>query len=160
MTPERETLPPLARRVAWGLFAAQVLLVLGWAVHVDRASPPPVASGATSADGVRFGLPEARRRLIFQELLRGEPQDRLDAQKISELATWNRNHDDHFHEREWRRVGAVASANRIPFWQAYLIMDEGFRAHWPPPAGVEIRHDDAPLKRTTVPFHQRPLLLP
>ncbi len=149
------------RRAAWGLFALACALVLGRAVAVTHATPAPVADGAiTGPQRMRFGKTEAERREIFRALVAGEPADRARALAESETAVWNRNHDDFFHQFEAGRVAGVAARARIPAWQAWLIFDEGLRAHWPPPAGVEVRADDAPLARTTRPLAQRPVLIP
>ena len=136
---------PRVRRVAWALFGLEVLLVLGWAVKVDCGAPPTTVSAATSPAGVRFKLTEAQRRRIYEEILKGEPADRVESTKISEAAVWNRNHDDRFHEYEWRRIAGAAARHGIPAWEAYLMLDEGMRAHWPPPPGVDVYLDEAPL---------------
>ncbi len=138
---------------AWGFFALQVLAVLAWAIVVDRQDPPRVVSAEVSGpDGRRFGLPEAERRRMYQQLVQGEPGDRAMSMRESETAIWNRNHDSYFHQKEWRRVQSVCQRLGIPVWLGYLIMDEGMRSHFSPPPGVTIYADDTPLAQTTLPL--------
>jgi hypothetical protein len=145
-----------ARRLGWLLFALQCLGVFVYAVVVDRRVRRQVVSGAIAADGTRFGLSEAERRKLFQELTRGEPADRRSSLEYKEGSVWNRNRDDLFHQAEWRRI---AGAGRLaPEWMAYLILDEGIRNHWPAAPGVEVRADDAPLAPTTRPIAEHPVL--
>lgn len=146
--------------LAWGVFVASVLSVLLWALIVDRKNPPPTASAAiTGPERTRFGLSEARRREIFQALVLGEPIDRAVAERESETAIWNRNHDSFFHQHEWRRVPQVCRQHGIPTWLGYLILDEGIRSHWPAPPGVTVYADDAPLAPKTRPLSQRRILV-
>lgn len=151
--------PRVRSALAWGVFAASVLAVVLWAVIVDRRHPAPAASAAiTGPERARFGLSEARRREIFQSLVLGEPIDRAAAERESETAIWNRNHDSFFHQHEWRRVPQVCRQHGIPTWLGYLILDEGIRAHWPAPPGVTVYADDTPLVRKTRPLGQRRVL--
>jgi hypothetical protein len=145
--------------LAWTFFGLVLALVSVWAIRVHLASPaPPPVAGEPDSRGVWLGKTEAERRTIFQELARGEPGDRVAARRERENAVWDRNHDSYFHELEFRRFAGVSRRLRIPEWQAHLIFDEGLRAHWPPPPGVEIRADDAPLAQKTRPFAERPLI--
>lgn len=146
--------------LAWGVFVASVLIVLLWALIVDRKNPPPAASAEiTGPERTRFGLSEARRREIFQALVLGEPIDRAVAERESETAIWNRNHDSFFHQHEWRRVPQVCRQHGIPTWLGYLILDEGIRGHWPAPPGVTVYADDTPLVPKTRPLSQRRILV-
>jgi hypothetical protein len=152
--------PRVRSALAWAVFAASVAAVLLWAVIVDRRHPAPTASAEiTGPERTRFGLSEARRREIFQALVLGEPIDRGVAERESETAIWNRNHDSFFHQHEWRRVPQVCRQHGIPTWLGYLILDEGIRSHWPPPPGVTIYADDAPLAQKTRPLGQRRVLI-
>lgn len=148
------------RRIAWVVFALEVAGVLAWAISVRASAHVEHVSGRPAPDGTRFGLPESRRRAIFQDLVRGEPGDRRAAEGRSESEIWDRNHDSFFHEHEWHRVASVASANRLPLWKAWAILDEGIRQKWPPPPGVELRADDAPLAKRTRRLEDRPILTP
>jgi hypothetical protein len=146
--------------LSWAPFAILVVGVFGYAIRVHRAAPfPAPVQGEPGPDGARFGLTEARRRAMFQELVRGEPADRAKAAREREGVIHVRNSDDFFHELEALRVQALARRHRLPLWQAYLILDEGLRAHWPPPPGVELRADDQPYRVFTRPFNQRPLIV-
>jgi hypothetical protein len=147
-----------ALRLVWGLFALEVLGVLGWAVQVWLANPAPRDSAELSGGALRFGLDEEARRHIFQELVRGEPSDRLAAEARREDAIWDRNHDSYFHELEWHRIAGVAARQAIPLWQAAYILDEGIHEHWPPPPGVELRADDTPLAQRTQPLAKRAVI--
>jgi hypothetical protein len=147
-----------SRRAAWLLFTVEVLALGAWAVHVDRADPPAVVSGEWSGD-VRFGFGEAERRRMFQELVRGEPDERQKVESQSESAIWNRNRDSWFHQREHSRLDGVAATLSLASWQAYLILDEGFKKHWPPPPGVTVYADDAPLARTARPLAARRVIV-
>jgi hypothetical protein len=149
--------PARRRAIAWGVFALEVVFALGWAARSNLQTPLPEVSGAI-VNGARFGKTEPERRAMYQELVRGEPGDRAAAEARSETTTWNRNHDAWFHQLEYRRIYGVAARLRIPAWEAYLIMDEGMRAHWPPPAGVSVYEDDHPLARTTRPIAQHRLI--
>jgi hypothetical protein len=147
------------RRLAWGIFALECAIFLGWATRAVLAEPQLTGDATIHEGGTRFGKSEAERREIFKQLVAGEPIDRKHAASESETAVWNRNHDDFFHQYEWPRVASAANRARIQVWQAWLILDEGFRGHWAPPPGVEIRYDDAPLARTTAPLERRPIML-
>jgi hypothetical protein len=148
------------RRIAWLVFALEVGGVLVWAIRVRASAHVEHVDGRPAPDGTRFGIPEARRRAIFQDLVRGEPADRRAVEGRREDEIWDRNRDSFFHELEWRRVAAVAASHRLPLWKAYAILDEGIRQKWPPPPGVELRADDAPLARRTRPLEERPILTP
>jgi hypothetical protein len=142
------------------VFALEVAGVLAWAIRVRASVRVEHVSGRPTPDGTRFGIPEARRRAIFQELVRGEPNDRRAVEGRRDDEIWDRNRDSFFHELESRRVAAVAAAHRLPLWKAYAILDEGIRAKWPPPAGVELRADEAPMARRTRRLEERPILTP
>jgi len=144
---------------AWVFFGAQIVGVIAWAIVVDRSAKAPVASGEiTGPDRVRFGKTEAQRRQMYQELVRDEPARRARAERQSDTAIWDRNRDSYFHQEERGEIPAVCARLGIPPWQGYLIMDEGFHEHWPPPPGVEVRADDAPIVRLTRPLAQRHLI--
>ncbi len=146
-------------RVAWSLFALEVAIVLSWAGALVIANPPQTASAeVTGPERSQFGLPEAKRQELFRDLVKGEPADRATAERESETAIWDRNHDSFYHQREWPRIVQTAHKHHIPTWEMAAILDEGLRAHWPPPPGVELRCDDAPLRSTTRPLSQRPLI--
>jgi len=87
--------------------------------------------------------------------VRGEPQDRAQAATRREGEAWNRNNDSHFHELERNRVPGVAARFGVPAWMAWWILDEGLRNHWPPPPGVVLYADDAPLAQKTRPLTER-----
>jgi len=129
-------------------------------VHVDSSDPTKTVSGEYTQPGnKRLGFTEERRRQIFQQLVRGEPDERQLAERESETAIWDRNHDSFFHQKEWRRLPGVAAANGITVWMAYLILDEGFKNHWPPPPGVVVLADDAPLAQRTRPLAARTVIV-
>lgn len=156
LRPWRGLSPAWLGRLAWMVFALEVTAALAWATVVHLRAPQPTADGAVHGEArVRFGKSEDERRRMYQELVRGEPADRAAAERQSETAVWNRNHDCYFHQYEWNRLAAVCARLGIPQWQGYLILDEGMREHWPPPAGVNVLADDAPLARTTRPLAAR-----
>lgn len=147
-------------RIAWAVFALEIVGVLAWARLVDTRSPELVVDAAVGSDGKRFGKTESERQAIFRTLVAPEPQERAVAETQNEKAVWNRNHDDYFHQSEWRRVMGIAGGLQIPQWMAWAILDEGFRAHWTPPPGVTLYADDAPLARTTAPLEKHHVIAP
>lgn len=146
--------------VGWAVFAAQVLVVLAIAVKVHRAAPRQVfVDEIVGPARERFRITEEKRRVYFQELTAGEPADQAQVRReFKETQIWNRNYDSFFHQRERSRLASVGSRRGLAMWQVYLILDEGFRNHWPPAPGVELRNDDAPLVRFTRPLAARSLI--
>ena len=144
-------------RVGWGVFVVAVATVLGWAEMVRRAAPPPRFSGEIK-DGVRFGLTEAKRKQIFLALTKGEPADRTDAERRKD-DNFNGNRDDWFHRNEIKRIATACAPFGIGTWTCWLILDEGFHAHWPVEPGVTIYHDERPLSPTTRPLAQRRVIV-
>lgn len=153
----QDLVPPA---IGWALFALLVALLLGYAARVDRQSPRAQLSGEIAPDGSRFGLSLARRRAAFVELMRGEKENREQAEKMSEKQIWNRNHDSYFHQYEWGRVLWWSRHLGLQDWQGWLIVDEGIRGHWPMPPGVPLLADEAPLLPVTRPLDRRPVITP
>jgi hypothetical protein len=144
-------------RIGWGLFGLQVLAMLIWAIVVHRSDPEKVVSGDVVGPArVRFGMPERDRRRIFEEVVAFETLDQAEVrQKAKEEDVWNRNFDDYFHHKEFFHYVEVARRHHIPYWEAMLIVDEGLRGHWPPPPGITLHCDDAPLAPITRPLEER-----
>lgn len=147
-------------RRAWFVFGGLVTAVLVWAGVALVREPLPSRDGAIDANGLRFGLSVAQRQTVYRDVLASEPADRASVAKGDEAAIWNRNRDDFFHALESNRVRAIAQRHRLSIWHVYLILDEGFRAHWAPPPGVVIYRDEAPMARTTRPLETRARLVP
>lgn len=147
-------------KAAWGVFATLVVGVLLTSARALSKEPLPDVPGTYDTAGGRFGLSLEKRKEIYRAILKTEPSDRAAVANENEAAVWNRNRDDFFHQKEASRINGIAVAFHIPRYQAYLILDEGMRAHWDPPPGVEIRYDDAPLAKKTRPWNERPIFLP
>ena len=157
--PRPSEAPLFPRRLGWALFALQLALLIAWAVKVDRRAPRLVGSADVAPDGTRFGRSDTRRRQDFATLLRGEELNRESAERLSETATWNRNHDSFFHQDEWGRIRWWSHQIGVPEWVGWLELDEGLRGHWDPPPGTTVFADEAPLKRTTRPLGERSVLI-
>jgi hypothetical protein len=145
-------------RIAWAAVFIQCVAIFIWAEVVNRREPEALASSAvTGPERIRFGKSEAERRALYAALVTGEPADRISVAHRDEKAVWNRNRDDYFHELERGRIARVAAKQNIPVWMAWWILDEGIHGHWPPPPGVSIYADDAPLSQAThpLPWHYR-----
>ena len=146
------------RRLAWAQLALPVALVLGTATAIAVREPIAIVDGSIAHDAAhtRFGKSESQRRAMFKKLCDGEPRDRANVEReFTETQIWNRNHDSHFHQREWERLIPVGAGLGLHFYETYLILDEGIRAHWPPSPGIAVRADGPPLARTTVPLEQK-----
>jgi hypothetical protein len=149
------------RRAALGVLLLQTALLLILAKSFVTATEPPAVSVVPEGpERILFGKTEQQRREMFWALVAGETGDRELAEAESETAIWNRNHDNYFHQRESWRILATSRRFGIPLWQMAFILDEGIRGHWPTPPGVVLRADDAPLRRTTLPLKERPVLTP
>jgi len=142
-------------RIAWAVFAVEVLALALWAARALRTEPAPQGDATTAKNGVRFGKTVGDRRRVFVELMRGEGENRERAERETDQHPWNRNRDDYFHQWEWSRILWVSAQQHVPEWQGWLILEEGLREHWPPPPGVAILADEAPLARATPPIGKR-----
>ena len=160
MAPRTPRSSTFAKRLGWALFAVQVLALFAIALWFDHKAPRPIGNADIAPDGTRFGLSEAKRRDYFQQLLRGEKENRDQAEKMKEGLIWNRNHDSYFHQYEWGRILWWSHRLGIAEWQGWLILDEGLRNHWAPPPQTPVLIDEAPLAPTTRPLAKRPVMIP
>lgn len=103
---------------------------------------------AEEIEDYRFRLPERVRKEIFIEMAGVEQAERKRAQDAN---TWNGHlwsrEDDRGHV-ERLEARQIAGKYKISLTQAYLVLDEGIRNHWPGP-------DGNPLPATTPPLDIR-----
>jgi hypothetical protein len=96
----------------------------------------------------RFGLPLALRRKIFDHLAAAEPQARAEGKKSFPGPDLAWSADDHRGAYERKEIPVVMAKFGVSMTQAYLVLDEGIREHWPGP-------DGQPLNPKTTPLHPR-----
>jgi hypothetical protein len=143
---------PPASRVAWAVrvcvlsFAVVVLIK-----RIDKTTSPLlnakplIAIPTEEIEDYRFRLPERTRREIFAEAAAAEAVERKRAidQNTWKGHLWSREDDRGHQERmEMRRIAKEYS---ISLTQAYLVLDEGIRAHWPGPDGKPLAGDTPKL---------------
>lgn len=93
--------------------------------------------------------PEApRRRPLFDELTRDEPQERERAKDDWAHHPWSQQ--DAFGALELDRVSRFSQRQNVTKQALFLLIDDGLRSHWPGP-------DGKPLVTTTVPLKPRPM---
>ena len=129
----------------WMLQAITLLVAVGLALHIThdvRKTPPPAL---LSVDAPLYGLSDAKRRLVFSAIASDEPRARAESAEKFAGEPWSIEDDRAAHERD--RAREVAPNQAISISQAYLILDEGIREHWPAPK--------APLDGSVVPLKPR-----
>jgi hypothetical protein len=142
-------------RVAWVVrimvftFAAVVLwkrVVASTAPMLDAKPLPFIPS--EEIDDYRFRLPERTRREIFMQIAEAELVERA---RAIEQNTWNGqlwSREDDRGQYERMELRKLATRYKISLTQAYLVLDEGIRNHWPGP-------DGNPLPATTPALNMR-----
>ena len=120
----------------------------GWPMvkPLVRAKPPRTLP--PDAGDVRFGVPLALRKEIFDEFAAAEPEGRAEGIKSFSGPALAWSAEDHRGAIERQRAAQIAARHRLSLTQVYLCLDEGIRAHWP---GA----DGAPLEPHTVPLNPR-----
>jgi hypothetical protein len=121
------------------LFAFGVALQLTRAV---RKTPPPEP---LSVAPPLFGIPDARQKMIFNDLAADEAHARIESAKKFPDQPWSIEDERAAHERDHTRE--VAGNYKINVSQAYLILDEAIREHW--------IYMHAPLDANVVPLKPR-----
>jgi hypothetical protein len=140
---------PPSSRMAWAVricvfsFASVVLykrLVMVTSPLLDAKPLPFIPS--EEIEDYKFRLPERTRREIFAEMAVAEAAERKRAieQNTWKGHLWSREDDRGHAERMALRE--IAQRHKISLTQAYLILDEAIRNHWPGP-------DGQPLSPTT-----------
>ena len=107
-----------------------------------RAGPPP--SLPADAGDVRFGLSEQTRRAFFSDIASHEASNIAIGVSGFPGQPWSQ--EDHRCAMERGTQADVARRHRISVSQAYLILDEGIRMHWPGPDGQPLNPKSVPLQ--------------
>lgn len=134
---------------ALGLQLAALIASGPW---VHRALVKPITRErrpAALVDGpgdARFGLPSKKRREIFASLAASEPSWRRKAVEGYPGLPWSQEDLRAAFERD--AVRAIAERNAMSPTQAYLVLDEGIRAHW-------LGWDGKPLAAQVTPLDPR-----
>jgi hypothetical protein len=121
------------------LFALGVGLQI---THVVRKTPPPAP---LSVESPLYGIPDERRRMIFNDLAADEAHARIESAKKFPGEPWSIEDERAAHERDRTRV--VAGNYKISLSQADLILDEAIREHW--------LYLSSPLEANVVPLKPR-----
>jgi hypothetical protein len=133
--------------VAWSTASVLALLVaLFWVVRTAKpitSEPRPPAIVDRDGNGVRFGMPEWRRREIFKEMAAAEPASRANGIAGFPNQPWSQ--EDHRCAFERDTVRALAGRYGITLTEAYLVLDEGIREHWLGPDGKPLTPKTVPL---------------
>jgi hypothetical protein len=122
-----------------------LLFAFGVALRMTRTvrkTPPP---DPLSTSAPLFGIPEAKQRIIFNDLAADEPRARIESAKKFPGELWSIEDERAAHERD--RTREIADNHKINVSQAYLILDEAIRAHW--------LYNHAPLEGNVVPLKPR-----
>lgn len=117
-----------------------------WIVRTARpitsAAPPGAVLDREGTD-VRFGLPEAVRREIFNELATAEPNARASGIAGFPGLPWSQ--EDHRCAFERDTARSIAARRQISLSQVYLILDEGIRNKWLGPDKQALNPKTVPL---------------
>ncbi|MEO8874636.1 MAG: hypothetical protein ABI461_03535 [Polyangiaceae bacterium] len=115
----------------WMVRAIALLIALGIGLNltrVVRTTPPPAL--LSTADPL-YGIDDTRRHLIFSDLAADEAHARAESAQKFPGEPWSIEDERAAHERD--RTREIAGNRKISVSQAYLILDEGIREHWPAP---------------------------
>ncbi len=97
---------------------------------------------------VKFGVPLAVRKQVFEELAAAEPSAREEGKKAFGGFALEWSAEDHRGGFERKTVANIGAAKHLSVTQVYLILDEGIRERWPGP-------DGQPLSPLVAPLHPR-----
>ncbi|MBL8716541.1 MAG: hypothetical protein JNL79_11130 [Myxococcales bacterium] len=137
------------RRVVLAELGVQAVLIVAALItlgnvtkELRHAGPPP--SLPPDQGSVRFGLREEDRRAIFVDIASHEPSNIAIGVSGFPGQPWSQ--EDHRCAMERGTQADLARRHRISLTQAYLILDEGIRQHWPGPDGKPLNPKSVPLQ--------------
>lgn len=124
------------------LLVAAAVTVASLTKDLRQAGPTPRLPADQGS--VRFGLDEATRRTIFADIASHEAANIALGNATFPGQPWSQ--EDHRCAMERGTQADVARRHRISLAQAYLILDEGIRFHWPGPDGKPLNPKSVPLQ--------------
>ena len=116
------------------------------AINIVRplfAAPRPPPLPTVEPPGIRFGLTDADRHAIFDEIAAAEPRAREIGASAFAGLPWSI--EDHRCAQERETVKSIAARRGINLSLVYLVLDEGIREHWIGPDGKPLRATSEPL---------------
>ncbi len=122
-----------------------MLFALGVFLHVTRPVRTTPAPAALSTTSPLYGIPDDKRKLIFQDLVSDETHARAESAKKFPGEPWSIEDERAAHERD--RAREISGTQKINVSQTYLILDEGIREHW--------TYLNKPIDATVVPLKPR-----
>ena len=129
--------------IAFGYAGSRISKTMAPLVHAKPPPPLPPDQG-----DVRFGVPLATRKEIFDEFAKAEPSARAEGVKGFPGPGMEWSAEDHRGAFERQKAAALSARYRLSLTQVYLCLDEGIRERWPGP-------DGKPLEARTVPLNPR-----
>ena len=107
----------------------------------SKKPPKPIAA---DAEGSRFGVSDAVRHAVFDEIAAAEPSAIANGKSSFPGMPWSA--EDHRGAFERQTEAAVMRKHHLSMTQVYLILDEGIRNHWPGPNGQPLNPHTVPLE--------------